>query len=90
MYGYQSSYPEDIKTVQKVEKYREEFDKFDPHKFPLTLEEAEDDTEDRTGLNEPTPAREIAYYKKVEAFQQNPIELTDSAKGMEDILREIC
>ena len=90
LYGYQSSYPEDIQSYTKVEKYADEFEKYSPFRNPVGDDEFEDDPEDTTGFNEEIPKREIAYNKKVEYMQMNPIELSDSKVGREQIFKEFA
>ena len=51
-------------------------------------DEFEDDIEGTTGINEEIPKRELAYNKKVEYLQMNPIELTDSKVGLDQIFTE--
>ena len=66
LYGYQSSYPEDVQTYTKVQKYADEFEKYSPFRNPVGDDEFEDDIEATTGLNEEIPKREIAYNKRVD------------------------
>ena len=41
MYGYQSSYPEDLQTNMKVKKFEDEFEKYNPNRTPLADDEEE-------------------------------------------------
>ena len=66
-YGYQTSYPEDLQYMKKVQKFADEFDKFSPKNMPVDLDE-EDPDEDQ-GLNATVPNSEVMYGKKLEYLQ---------------------
>ena len=85
MYGYQSSYPEDIKTYKKVKKFEDEFDKYNPEKNLLSEEEEEVEP---SSFDKEVPLKEVEYGKKIDYMQMNPIKLTDSEASMEDLFKE--
>ena len=62
MYGYQSSYPEDMQYNMKVQKFTEEFDKFNPNRTPL----ADDEEETENPLQTEVPLKEAVYGRKLE------------------------
>ena len=85
MYGYQSSYPEDIKTYKKVKKFEDEFDKYNPEKNLLSEEEEEVEP---NSFDKEVPLKEVEYGKKIDYMQMNPIKLTDSEASMADLFKE--
>ena len=82
MYGYQSSYPEDLQTNMKVKKFEDEFEKYNPNRTPLADDEEEGEV---SGFDTEIPLKEAVYGKKLEHLQMNPIKLTDSTASMGDI-----
>ena len=51
--------------------------------MPVDLDE--EDPDEDTGVNTPIKNSEALYGKKLQYLQQNPITLTDSAKGTESL-----
>ena len=84
-YGFQSSYPEDLTYVKKVQKFADEFEKFSPSQMPVDLDE--EDPDEDTGLNAPVANSEVLYGKKLEYLQSNPIDLLESKAGREELFR---
>ena len=83
MYGYRSSYPEDIKINKKVAKFEEEFSKYSPLK---QLWQDDEQNEENPWMKE-IPLKESVYGRKKELFQQNPIGLEESPASMKDIFK---
>ena len=79
-YGYQSSYPEDIKYVKKVQKFADEFEKYSYVQQPIDLDE--EDPDEETGINAPTSNSQAVYGKKIAYQQADQINLYESKKGM--------
>ena len=73
MYGYQSSYPEDIKTYKKVKKFEDEFDKYNPEKNLLSEEEEEVEP---SSFDKEVPLKEVEYGKKIDYMQMTRSNLT--------------
>ena len=62
MYGYQSSYPEDLQYNMKVKKFEDEFEKYNPNRTPL----AEDEEAEPNPLQEEVPLKDAVYGRKLE------------------------
>ena len=83
-YGFQSSYPEDIKYVKKVQKFADEFDKFSPNKQLVDFDEEENEEID---LEKPMADTDVVYGRKIQYMQQNPIDLLESRAGREQFAK---
>ena len=86
MYGYQTSYPEDLQYYMQVKKYEDEFDKYNPARKPV--DEDEEEAADNIKHNEKMELKDIEYGKKLEHLQMNPIMLNESTASMGDIFGE--
>ena len=75
-YGFQSSYPEDLKINKRVQKFAEEFKKFSPDAQPIDLDE--EDPNEEAGFNMTIEKQNSIYGKKVDWLQMNPITLEES------------
>ena len=82
-YGFQSSYPEDIKYNARALKIAEELRDLEPTRKPIDMDE-EDPDENKYWNNLP-PKHEALYGKRVDIFQQNPIDLYESEAGRKDL-----
>ena len=87
MYGYQSSYPEDIQHVKKVQKFADEFEKYSYIQQPIDLDE-EDPDEEVGVLNKPVAPSDAMYGGKLATQQAEPINLYETKKGMQDLFEE--
>ena len=85
-YGYQSSYPEDIKYVKKVQKFADEFEKYSYIKQPIDLDE--EDPDEETGINAPTENSKAVYGKKIAYQQADEINLYETKKGMQQLFED--
>ena len=84
MYGYQSSYPEDMQYNVKVKKFEDEFEKYNPNRTAL----ADDEEEGENPFQSEVPLKDAVYGRKLEQLQMNPITLSDSSAGMQDVFNE--
>ena len=84
-YGFQSSYPEDVKYVKKVQKFADEFEKYSPTKQLVDFDEEEQEGEN--DLDATIPETEIVYGKKIKYMQQEPIDLLESRAGREQFAK---
>ena len=71
---------------KKAKTYAEEFSQFSPQKMPVDMDE--EDPEEDSGINAPVPNSEALYGKKIEYLQSNPIKLTDSKVGMDQMFEK--
>ena len=67
-----------------MQRFADEFDKFNPERTPVADDEdLSDEPYDKN--KQEIPKNEIAYNKKVEQYQMNPITLTETSVGLEEI-----
>ena len=88
-YGYQVSYPEDLKVNKRVKKFASEFQEFSPDRVEVDEDEGQDLEENIIAdQSEETPRKELLYGKKIPHLQANPITLLESKEGFESIFKK--
>ena len=86
MFGFQSGYAEDIKVNKRVQKFTEEFSKFSPDAQPVDMDE--EDPDEATGVFAPVEKKsDVVYGRKIDMHAQNPINLSDTAAGREQLIK---
>ena len=88
-FGFHQGYPEDINTNAKVNRIGNELEaKFSPKSTPDSGDEEDPNAE--RGVNfvqAKMENKDILYGKRAEHLQQNPIPLSASAAGREDLMQ---